>query len=204
MTTKKKQNLKMVDFYEKYKYDKNIIGKSKSWFQSEMVKIERKRLTPPKLIANNGYGLHKSKMAIGKMYCFLYDAKMKKELPYSDKFPRIFIFNAPDTHFWGINLHYMHPFHRAQLMDGLLKFASDDKLTSQTKMKFTWQTIAGFSRTRFAKPAVKQYLYTQVKSPFTEIPAFDWFSALMINPARFNVPQEQVWRDSLRISRDWK
>jgi hypothetical protein len=80
MTTKKKQDLKMVDFYEKYKYDKTILKKSKSWFQQEMLSIEKKRLTPPKLIANNGYGLHKTKMVIGKMYCFLYDAKLKKEV----------------------------------------------------------------------------------------------------------------------------
>lgn len=194
---KQRQAHTLVDIYEKYKYDKTMVSKSKDWFAAEQAKIVRYRITPNRLIANDT-SLHKKTITIGKMYCFLYDAKTKDKLPYFDKFPLVFIWRANKTHFWGLNLHYLPPYFRAKLLDALLSFRTNSKFDYSTKLKFNYALLDGVAKYRFAKPAVKQYLFTQLKSPLVEIPGSDWFSAVMIAPPRFTKSQENVWMDSLK------
>lgn len=187
----------MTDMYEKYKYDKELVNKSAGWFAKEQAKIVNYRITPQRLISNDT-SMHKKTITVGKMYCFLYDAKTKDTLPYFDKFPLVFIWRANKTHFWGLNLHYLPPYFRAKLLDALLSFKTNSKFDYSTKLKFNYALLDGVAKYRFAKPAVKQYLFTQMRSPLVEIPAFDWFSAMMIAPPRFTKSQEKVWMDSLR------
>lgn len=187
----------MIDMYEKYKYDKTILTKSADWFVKEQAKIAKYRINPNRLISNDPH-MQKKGIRVGRMYCFLYDAKTKDQLPYYDKFPLVFIWRATKTHFWGINLHYLPPYFRAKLLDALLSFRNNSKYNYSTKLKFNYQLLNGVAKYRFAKPAVKQYLFSQLRSPLAEIPAFDWFSALMIAPPRFTKSQDAVWMDSMK------
>ena len=49
----------------------------------------------------------KTKVDIGSMYLFRYDAKFKDKLPYFDAFPLCLPFEPTNNGFWGINLHYL-------------------------------------------------------------------------------------------------
>ena len=43
----------------------------------------------------------------GSLYCWFYDPKYKRTLPYYDAFPVAFIMNMKEKGFLGINMHYL-------------------------------------------------------------------------------------------------
>ena len=58
---------------------------------------------------------------IGRLYLFQYNAKWKDILPYWDVWPLIFPFDFAANGFYGINLHYLNPTHRLNLMRALMR-----------------------------------------------------------------------------------
>lgn len=54
----------------------------------------------------------------GRLFLFEYKAKMKY-LPYYDTFPLVYVISANKDHFFGANLHYLHPKKRSIVISKL-------------------------------------------------------------------------------------
>jgi len=138
----------------------------------------------------------------GSMYHFLYDPKMKKELPYYDRFPLIFMVESAKDGFYGINLHYLPPKLRAVLMDALYKISNNKRYDETTRLRLSYDTLKGASRFRFFKPTFKKYLNKHVRSQFVEIKSVEWDIALFLPTERFEkASKSRVFADSRKMIR---
>lgn len=149
----------------------------------------------PDLLVNKG------QISIGRMYVFAYDPKWKKELPYYDRFPLIFVLNGKGTKsgsgFLGINLHYLPPKRRALLLAKLTELASSKRYDEKTKLAISYKILSDSAKYKDFKPCVKQYLNAHVKSRFLMIPPEDWLPTVFLPIAQFEkASQQKVWADS--------
>ena len=139
-------------------------------------------------------------ITVGRMYLFMYDPKMKEELPYYDRFPLIFPFRRVKGGFYGINMHYLPHMLRARLMDNLHTLANNQNYDDSTKLRLSYQLLHKASKFRYFEPCVKHYLNTQVRTRFLWVPADQWETALFLPLERFvGATKQQVWRDSRRM-----
>jgi hypothetical protein len=141
-------------------------------------------------------------ISVGRMYLFMYDPKMKEDLPYYDRFPLIFPFRRVQGGFYGINLHYLPHILRARLMDNLYSLANNKANDDTTKLRLSYQLLNASAKYRFFQPCVKHYLNNHVKSRFLWVPSQQWETALFLPLERFvGATKQQVWRDSRRMVR---
>jgi hypothetical protein len=139
-------------------------------------------------------------LTVGRMYLFMYDPKLKQELPYYDRFPLIFPFRRVKGGFYGINLHYLPHMLRAKLMDNLYSLANNKANDDTTKLRLSYQLLSSTSKFRYFEPCVKHYLNSHVKSRFLWVPAEQWETALFLPLERFvGATKQQVWRESRRM-----
>lgn len=139
---------------------------------------------------------------IGSMYMFYYDPKHKDTLPYYDRVPLIFPINRAQGGFLGINFHYLPFKMRAKLMDALYDTASNDRYDETTKLSINYRILNASSQYKEFRPAVKHYLFEQVRSKLLYVNPSEWDIALFLNIARFEgATQTQVWEDSRKIIR---
>lgn len=116
-----------------------------------------------------------SSTVIGKMYFFSYDAKTKDKLPRWDKYPLVFPIERYNDGFLGLNLHYLASGERQALLGQLTKYATAKNLTEKSRLRLTYDLIASTKRLNsLARPCIKRYLYSHVRSKFVEIPATEW------------------------------
>lgn len=135
---------------------------------------------------------------IGSMLLFQYDPKLKRQLPYYDKFPLIFPFKIAADGFYGINMHYLPLRQRAQLMDSLYQVATTSK-TGEMKMRLTYQILNSVARSNLVKPCVKHYLNRQVRSQFAIVPSNEWEIALFLPLERFvGADKQEVYANSIK------
>lgn len=190
------------DVFERNQYDlATAAKKSRSWFEQQVLIMGRQQLTPPKVLQGNPEQLT-TRVMPGHLYMFLYDPKLKKELPYYDRFPLVFPFRKTTDGFIGLNLHYL-PYHlRVQLLDRLLVFKSNSKMDETTRIKYSWKLIDGVSRYNAAQPCVKQYLIGHVRSQFRQVNSKDWATAMLLPVERFvGASKQEVWSDSRKTMR---
>lgn len=153
-------------------------------------------------VFNGANQLLKTKISVGKMYTFMYEAKNAATLPYWDAQPLIFPFAEQGPHFWGINLHYLPHQLRAQLMDSLYALASDAKKPEKIKLRMSWQILQTLSKHKMLAPCVKCYLKSNVQSQFLEVPYSYWNIALFMPLAQWqNASQKTVFKESKKSIR---
>ena len=139
------------------------------------------------------YSIHPQTMN-GSMYFFQYNAKHDTEypiLPYWDRFPLIFPFAPANGGFYGINLHYLPPNQRINLMTALIEAQGtiggnlDDDYELQG---LSYTIIKGFKP---AQKCIKRYINTTAhrKSPFYGIGGADWAYAAGLPLQKFVGPQ---------------
>lgn len=139
-------------------------------------------------------------ITVGRMYLFMYDPKMKDELPYYDRFPLIFPFRRVQGGFYGINMHYLPHMLRAKLMDNLYTLANNKNYDDTTKLRLSYQLLHKASKFKYFEPCVKHYLNSHVRTRFLWVPADQWETALFLPLERFvGATKQQVWRDSRRM-----
>ena len=139
---------------------------------------------------------------IGQMMLFEYDPKHKDTLPYYDRFPLIFPINIAKGGFLGMNMHYLPPRLRAQLMDALYDAANNQRFDEKTRLDISYRILSQSSKYRLFKPTVKRYLTKHVRSRFVRINASEWDIALFLPLQSFQKGSVQkVYADSRKIIR---
>jgi len=196
MATSKKQ---LQDVFERNKYDlASAVKKSRGWFESQVTLLTKQNLTPQKVISGKPDQLTTT-LVPGNLYLYGYDPKMKKELPYYDRFPLVFPFRKTPDGFIGLNMHYLPYNLRIALLDKLLIFKTNNRMDETTRLKYSWATIDGISKFNAAIPCVKQYLNGHVKTQFRKIDSEDWATAMLLPVERFvGASKQEVWAESQR------
>ena len=187
----------MLDVFEQNKYDlMTAVKRSRSWFDKQVASMAKQQLTPNKVLQGNPDQLV-TRIMPGHLYMFAYDPKLKKELPYYDRFPLVLPFRKVKGGFYGINFHYLPPLLRVKLLDRLLMFSNTKGITEDTRLRFKYQMIAGSAKFGWAQPCVKMYLNSHVRSRFAKIEPEHWVTAMMLPVERFaKASKETVWRES--------
>ena len=169
---------------------------ARDWFR-DMAK--RTTVSPTRLMKEDQSKLT-NKLPIGHMGCFFYDPKHKETLPYYDRFPLIFKIKDVPGGFLGMNLHYLPPRLRAQLMDALYDLTNNTKYDASTKLNLSYSILNKASKFSMFKPTIKMYLNNHVRSRFLHIESVEWDMALFLAPARFEKKRAQtVWAESRKM-----
>jgi len=132
---------------------------------------------------------------VGKMYLFTYDPKHKATLPYYDTVPLVVIVDTLPGGFSGINLHYLAPTLRANLLDKLLPTMEiDDK----SLLKSVWTFVNNFSRFPEVRGSVKKYLGVNVTGRMIEVNPKNWQSAIFLPVQKFvGASDRYVYRETM-------
>lgn len=191
---------RITDVFDKNQYDlATAAKKSQTWFNQQVLLMQRQGVTANKVMSS-GQAELVAAVQPGRLYMFFYDPKLKKELPYYDRFPLVFPFSKAEGGFLGLNMHYLPYKLRVQLLDRLMSFKNNNKLDETTRLKYSWALIEGISK--YAQPCVKHYLMDHVRSPFRKISSEDWTTAMLLPVEKFQkASKEVVWSESKRMVR---
>ena len=148
---------------------------ARDWLRSKI-----KDLKPTRQALLNDKERLKTNTIIGRMYFYYYDPKLKDELPYYDRFPLVIPIERYQDGFLGLNLHYISPRQRIELLDALSDFATNSKYDETTRLRLSWSKLKNIGRAFKAKPCVKRYLFKHVDSRFLEITADEWDIAALL------------------------
>ena len=185
---------RLFDKWEQEAFRAGIPARTKesmAWFRSQVsgIKVSRAGLI--------NQGPTRARQVYGNMYHFQYDPKLKKELPYYDRFPLCIPVQKADKGFHGMNLHYLHPVIRANFLDALMDLTNNDKYDRTTRMQLTYKLLKGSQNLRWFKPCFKHYLSSHIKSKLLLIEAQDWEIAIFLPTDSFRkVGKQTVWSNS--------
>jgi len=171
-------------------------NKSREWFRKKVRQsgINRKSLMMDK-------DRFSSRITVGKMYCYYYNPKHSKTLPYYDEFPLIFVVDINKGGFLGINLHYVSPRDRLLIMESLSTIVNDKRYGKNAKLALSYSVLQKISKYNIIKPCLKRYLVSHVRSNFMQIDANEWDIAIFLPVQKFRkAPASQVWSESARRS----
>ncbi|NDG29042.1 hypothetical protein EB118_02950 [bacterium] len=170
------------------------IEAARNWFSSQTTNVRR---VEPRTVIQKSRNDLMSRVFVGKMFLFMYEAKTKETLPYFDRFPLIFPFRKVNDGFYGINMHYLPYMLRAKLMDALYETLNNDKKDETTRLRITYNILSSAARFRYFEPCIKRYLNNQVQSRFLYVDPNQWETALFLPLERFvGATKQQVWKDS--------
>jgi hypothetical protein len=175
--------------------------KAMDWFKSIAKRTQRAampaRSSRTEIMDDRNIGITSS-ISIGRMYLFQYDAKWKDKLPWWDMWPLILPFDLAKGGFYGINLHYLPPNDRADLLIRLIKAHGIGQLDEKFRMRLSYNVISRFGP---AKPCIHRYLYTQVRGRgFYGISGEDWSYAAALPLQSFQKSTaRRVWANSKQM-----
>jgi len=172
----------MSNLFAKLEYEAFRAGinprtkEAQSWFRKKAQQMK----TPNRmeLLSDEQLKLvNKQNPLIGSMNMFFYDPKTKDTLPYYDRFPLAIIVGPAPKGFYGLNLHYLPPMMRAKVLNAVLGGE-------------------GIPQNFFA-PAMKRYLFSQVRSQFALVDKPEWEIATFLPTANWNkASASKVYADS--------
>ena len=147
-------------------------------------------------VQSSDLGKVATQLDVGKMYMFAYDPMTKETLPYWDSLPLVVICDPLPTGFSGINLHYLSPLLRANLLDRLMP--SVDKIDSDSTLRSNWSFVRNFSRFPETRKSTKRYLNQQIRGQMIEINPRHWKSAVFLPVQQFQgASASKVYRDTM-------
>ena len=174
------------------------VERTDRWYQNAIRQMTRGIETPNEVFGTD-LGSFETRIEPGNMYLYTYDAKHAETLPYYDRFP-LTICIEPLSNiagFSGINLHYLPPMMRAQVLSALrenVEEYTDDK----TKIRSDWEVVKRFSLFPQVQGAVKKYIFSQVTSRLYKINPLNWRPAIFLPVQQFTGASAQtVYRRTL-------
>ena len=159
--------------------------KSDRWYINAVRQFAGGVNTPQDVFASD-LGKFENTIETGQMYMFAYDAKHKETLPYFDKFPlSIIIEPLPRiAGFSGINLHYLPPMMRAEVL-GKLREVQEQYTDDKSKLRSSWNVVQNYSQYPVIKKAVKKYIAAGVTSRFYKVNPMNWRPAIFLPTQQF-------------------
>jgi len=161
------------------------------WFGTRLASLK----TTPQSISEDVNNYTLPPLQRGHMYMYFYDAKLKDQLPYWDKFPVVVPIEIYETGFLGINFHYIPPRRRAELLSGLFRYFDEDG----DSIDMTYRLLRKISKLKWAKPCLKQYLYNYIDGYISEIEPEYWEAIVMLRISQFNANANTVYADSSKV-----
>ena len=150
---------------------------STAWFRNKIKELGDP--TPSQLLRDGDVS---STPFDGLLNMFFYAPKMKKKLPYYDRFPLILPIETYSNGFLGINFHYLSMPIRIRLLDRIMSFANNKALDETTFINADYSAL---KKVRDIKPCLKRYLSGQVRSNVRKINADEFVVAVLLPVARF-------------------
>jgi hypothetical protein len=138
----------------------------------------------------------------GFFYFFMYDAKTKADLPYWDRFPFVLCLDNQRGRFRGLNFHYLDYMNRARLFDLLYALrigrpARPNVRDIRMRIRATYHLLKISTKYRAFKPAYKEYLVPNVRTPLMKVGAKEWDVALFLPVEQFQKQSKAtVWSES--------
>jgi hypothetical protein len=117
---------------------------------------------------------------LGGMYFFVYNPKLRNDLPFYDIFPLVIPIETYSDGFLGLNLHYLAPVPRAKLLDQLSEFSTNNKYDEKTRIAVSYQMLNGLTKLEAFRPCLKRYLTQNIRSKFLRIDASEWDIAIFL------------------------
>ena len=128
------------------------------------------------------------RVSLGDLFCYYYNPKYRKTLPYYDMFPMIMLLSAEKETFLGINFHYLRPKWRAILLDRVTAKIGGG-LPKWSKLRQIKQIA----------PTIKRYRYDHIMRKVVPIEENEQEIAIFLPTERFKkASRTQVWADSKR------
>ncbi|SVA67622.1 uncharacterized protein METZ01_LOCUS120476 [marine metagenome] len=181
-----------TEFIQKVLNETRGQERSVSWFRKKIKEFGAP--TSTKLIRE---GKRSNNPFFGRLNMFFYSPKYKDKLPYYDRFPLVLPLEKNRGGFMGINMHYLPIPLRAELLDKLYEFSSNDKFDNTTRLTATYNNVKNIDLVR---PTLHRYLYNFVESQFRRIDANEFIVATLLPVQRFKkATDRKVWRDSRRM-----
>jgi hypothetical protein len=150
-----------ISILDPIKVSQGGIRKSVDWYRKNVATLSDS-ITAAKLMRSGKLNGIPSR---GRLNFFFYDPKYKKVLPYYDTFPLVLPLETIPGGFMGMNFHYLRPLQRLSLLNNLQRFASGG-MSKNTRIDATYD---GIKNVGIAKPTIKKYLYSHVRSSFLRI-----------------------------------
>ena len=170
---------------------------SLKWFQRQMSQM--KSVNRKALLMDDNFKA-RSRPLTGRMFMYFYDPKTKKEMPYYDRFPLIFMVEKAKGGFYGLNLHYLPPKLRAKFFDRLTEYSTNKRYDITTRLRLSYNLLKGASKLSLFGPCFKHYLTKQVRSKMVEVPASEWESVLFMPTENFKKSNKtKVWSDTRKM-----
>ncbi len=130
----------------------------------------------------------------GRMFMFVYDPKLKKTLPFYDRFPMIFVLELRNDGFLGLNLHYLPIKLRAMLFNQLTVLLNTKNLNENTRLRISYQIIKNATKFHHALPLIREYKAKYIRSRMLEVHPRDWEIALFLPAEQFRKRGKQtIW-----------
>ena len=165
------------------------------WFQNTVKNVIK---SPEKAMEEWKYKKG-SRIKVGQMVFYQYDAKFKDTLIYWDAYPLAFPISQTSTHFTCLNLHYIPPEYRAFLLDKIYDIWNNGKIPDSKKERLNAEVLNAMRNMAEFKPCVHKYLKSHVKSLFLPVPVEFWDKACMLETAQFQkASRETVYSDSIK------
>ena len=126
--------------------------------------------------------------SLGDLFCYYYNPKYKKTLPYYDMFPMIMLLSAEKETFLGINFHYLRPKWRAILLD---------RVTAKIGGGLPkWKKIRNIKQ---IAPTIKRYRFDHIMRKVIPIEEDEQEIAIFLPTEKFKkAGKANVWSDSER------
>ena len=190
---------------------KRNIKRSHQWF---MERVQKDYNVGPKhmmtAFAQNKSSALRGRYLFGRLFYYQYDAKTKDDLPYWDKYPLVFFFNARKgdglefgekgiTYLWGLNMHYLPPKLRLLVFEELVTLRNERSYRAKTRLKLTWEVLRKFGVHKLYSHCVKVYRSDCLRSQLHEIEPQWWEVIMFMQTARFQKKsQAAVFKDANR------
>jgi len=128
------------------------------------------------------------RVSLGDLFCYYYNPKYRKTLPYYDMFPMIMLLSAEKETFLGINFHYLRPKWRAILLD---------RVTAKIGGGLPrWSKIRNIKQ---IAPTIKRYRFDHIMRKVIPIEEDEQEIAIFLPTEKFKkAGKAQVWSASER------
>ena len=152
--------------------------RSAQWYRNAVSLITDK-VSQNKLLSQ---GRLNARPSLGRMNMFVYDPKYRQTLPFYDTFPLVLPLEPIKGGFMGLNFHYLPYPLRFRLLERMQRFATNAKFDSSTKLLATYDDVKSI---RLIRPAIKKYLYNNVRTRFRRIDTDEMAIAVYLPVADF-------------------